>query len=84
MDLVIDFGSAYGIWTLLNATQWRQVHPLSAQHIVAADLDNNGRMDLVVDFGSVYGIWTLLNAAQWRQVHPLSAREIEATNFDGR
>jgi subtilisin family serine protease len=38
-DLVVDFGSAYGIWTLLNMAQWRQVHPLSAREIEATNFD---------------------------------------------
>ena len=45
-DLLVDFGSTYGIWKLLNGTTWSQLHTLTSTNILTADLD---RADTVLD-----------------------------------
>jgi hypothetical protein len=81
--IFIDFGPPYGIWQYSQGTQtWSKIHNLSADQLVAADLDGNGQTDLVVNFGNSYGTWVLMNNQTWVNLHPLSPVTITAADLD--
>jgi len=63
-ELIVDFGTRYGIWSWRPNTSngWMQIHTLSANSMVVADLNCDGNDDLIIDFGSPYGIWTLMGS----------------------
>jgi len=71
-DLVVDFGSLYGIWIWRNNDSWAPLHPLSSSGLVTGDLDGNGKAEVIVDFGPSYGVWLFRNSTDWVPLHPLS------------
>jgi hypothetical protein len=81
-DLLVDFGSTYGIWTLFDGQSWAQLHPLTAESMVTGDLDGNGIDDALIDFGSTHGIWMRLNNASWVQLHTLSPTNMVTADLD--
>jgi hypothetical protein len=81
-DLLIDFGTQYGIWARRNDSVWEQVHGMSARQMAAGDLDKDGRADVVIDFGSPYGIWLWRNGSSWAPLHDGAAQQIVATDLD--
>jgi hypothetical protein len=81
-DLLVDFGTAYGIWTLYDGATWAQLHSISPENMITGDLDGNGVDDVVVDFGSVYGLWVHLNDASWVQLHVLSPTAMVTADLD--
>lgn len=81
-DLLIDTG-ATGIYTLLDAGIYGQIHPLNPKFIAAGDLDNNGFDEAVVDFGTQYGVWVKWNSSTWTQLHPYTTNGILVGNIDG-
>lgn len=40
-DMIIDFGAAYGIWVRNDADNWQELHGLSPEQIVVADIDDS-------------------------------------------
>jgi hypothetical protein len=81
-DVLIDFGSPYGIYAWRNGTRWTQVHGISSRQIVASDLDNNGVSDFVINFGSPHGLWVRRNDASWSQLHGIAPRQVVSANLD--
>jgi hypothetical protein len=81
-DLLVDFGSANGIWTLYDNGTWTKLHVLSAEMTVTGDLDGNGIDDAVIDFGSEWGIWVHLNDTSWFQLHVLSPTNMVTADLD--
>lgn len=83
-DLLIDFGSPYGLWGYAGTSGlWGPVHGISTKSALRADLDRNGIADAVIDFGSGLGIWSWQDDGTWRQHHGLSASWILAGDIDG-
>jgi Zn-dependent metalloprotease len=82
MDLAVDFGAPYGLWTRVGTT-WSRVHTLSPVGIVTGDLDGNSADDLVVNFGTGFGVWAWMNHATWRRIHSLSPSQMVTGDFDG-
>ena len=66
-DLVIDFGTASGLWAWMNGATWVQLHGLSPTQMAIGDLDGNGRDEVVVGFPG-YGIYIWRNHTTWAQV----------------
>ena len=77
-DIIINFGPQYGIWLYANNGTWTQIHTLSPDSILAANLDGDvqGIDELIIDFGSQYGIWIYYNNSTWLQLHSLSSESI--------
>jgi hypothetical protein len=83
-DLVVDFGSQYGIWVWKNNSTWQLVHGVTAEALATADLDRNGTGDLIVDFGPRYGLWAWKNGTTWAALHGSSPRKFIAVDVDGQ
>jgi hypothetical protein len=81
-DLLVDFGTAYGVWTLYDGAAWAQLHSISPENMITGDLDGNGVDDVVIDFGSVHGLWVHLNNASWVQLHVLSPTAMVTADLD--
>ena len=82
-DLALDFGDAYGLWTVRGASAWQQVHGRSPAALAVGNLDGNGFDDLIVDFGPPYGVWAWRNHATWTFLHPFSPTQIVTGDLDG-
>ena len=68
-DITIDFGSSYGIWVKHTGVGWDQLHTLTSESIILADLDSDGIDDPVIDFGPSYGIWAKYSGDnEWHQI----------------
>src|SRR5262245_17015492 len=81
-DLVVAFGPGQGLWTLYDGQTWAQLHPISPEQTVVADLDGNGIDDGVINFGGAHGLWVRFNDASWVRLHPLSPNFIVAADLD--
>jgi parallel beta-helix repeat protein len=81
-DVIVDFGSEYGIWIKYDDATWTQLHDLSPEAIVACDLDGNSKDDIICDFGT-YGIWIYHDTGTWTQLHEVSPDSITAADLDG-
>ncbi|MDD3905685.1 MAG: right-handed parallel beta-helix repeat-containing protein [Candidatus Omnitrophica bacterium] len=82
-DLVVDFGSDYGIYVYSDTGAWTQLHIFTAKSITAGDIDGNGKDDIIVDFGSEYGIYVYSDTGAWTQLHNFTAQSITAADLDG-
>jgi uncharacterized repeat protein (TIGR03803 family) len=83
-DLVVDFGSAFGLWLKNpNTGTWAQFHTLGAKNIVTGDLDGNGVDEVIVDFGSQFGIWVWVNNSNWIHLHASTANRMVTGDLDG-
>lgn len=86
-DLVIDFGSKYGIWVHYNDRGlnegWKALHYLSCDSMVSGDLDGNGTSEVIFDFGPQYGIWVYNNNSDWQHLHYLSCDSMVTADLDG-
>lgn len=82
-SLVLNFGSGNGLWRYDGGSSWAQIHALSPESVVVANLDNNGIDDLIIDFGSGHGVWVLRNRTTWSQLHTLSPARVAAGDLDG-
>jgi hypothetical protein len=71
-DLVVDFGSPYGMWTLRNGSTWKALHAFPVEAVVLVDQDGNGQDEVVVDFGPYWGLWQFANDSSWRELLPVS------------
>ena len=67
-DLVIDFGSAFGIlhWQSRNSATWSQLHSQTSTGLVVADFDGDGKDEVAIGFGSA-GVWrySAIAATPW-------------------
>ncbi|MFA5147285.1 MAG: glycoside hydrolase family 9 protein [Candidatus Omnitrophota bacterium] len=81
-DIVINFGSQYGLWIRYNDGTWTQLAGLSPNTMAGADTDGNGIDDLIIDFGSPYGIWIYRNNASWEQLTGVNSEIIITGGFD--
>ncbi|TGO03291.1 hypothetical protein PN36_09445 [Candidatus Thiomargarita nelsonii] len=81
-DVVIDFGSQYGIWAWMNNNSWADIHSLSPMSMVVGDIDASGQDDIIIDFGSPNGIWVLMNGSTWVKLHSLSAESMTTGHID--
>ncbi len=82
-DVIIDFGTQYGIWLRMNNSAWVQLHTLSPESMVTGDIDGNGQDDVIIDFGTQYGIWLRMNNSSWVQLHTLSPESMVTGDIDG-
>jgi len=82
-DLVVNFGTQYGIW-IYNSGTWSQLHTISPELMIAANLDNDAQDidDLVIDFGSLYGVWVYYDNNTWTQLHTVSPKSIISAQLD--
>ncbi len=55
-ELVVDRGTQHGVWVWHNYTAWSQLHGLSPESLLIADVDGNSQKDVVVDFGPSHGL----------------------------
>ncbi len=82
-ELIVDFGSVYGVWVLWNNQRWAQLHPMTSNGIAVGDLDASGRKDLVIDFPG-FGIYAYMNAASWVYEFGMSTNQkIVTVDTDG-
>jgi len=81
-DVVIDFGSQYGIWAWMNNASWADIHSLSPISMVIGDIDGSGQDDIIIDFGEPIGIWVWLNNSTWVQLHTISPESMTTGNID--
>ena len=79
-DLVIDFGTAYGVWVLSNWAFWAPLHPLTTDGISVGDLGGNGHDDVIIDFGAA-GIWSHDDVGGWQQLHGFNPKTIAVGRF---
>jgi hypothetical protein len=65
-DLVFDFGPSIGLWSLMNHSTWRLIHPFSPTLVVSGDLDGDKfqTADLICVFPG-YGIYRTIGPAYW-------------------
>jgi len=82
-DLIIDFGSQYGIWAWMNNDTWTDIHTLSPKSMNIGDIDDSGQDDIIIDFGSQYGIWLWMNNNTWVSLHSFSADSMTTGDIDG-
>ncbi|TGO02531.1 hypothetical protein PN36_23605 [Candidatus Thiomargarita nelsonii] len=82
-DLIIDFGTEYGIWTYTNNSTWTKLHALSSEQLISGDMDGNGIDEIIIDFGAAYGIWLRMNNSSWVQLHSLSPESMVTGDIDG-
>ena len=82
-DIVIDFGPQYGIWIRYNNISWTQLHNISPNSMVTADLNGNGKTDVIIDFGTQYGIWIYHDNGTWTQLHSVSPKSMVTGDLDG-
>ncbi|TGN99739.1 hypothetical protein PN36_34320 [Candidatus Thiomargarita nelsonii] len=82
-DLIIDFGDTYGLWLKMNNSNWVQLHNLSADSMITANLDGNDQDEIIIDFGETYGIWAWMNNSDWVQLHSLSPESMVTGDIDG-
>jgi 5-hydroxyisourate hydrolase-like protein (transthyretin family) len=82
-DVIIDFGSPYGLWMWMNNDSWTFLHPLSADSMVTGDLDGSGENDVIIDFGTSYGIWVRMNNTTWVQLDSDSPESMVTGDLDG-
>lgn len=80
-DLLIDLGGT-GLWNLIDAASFGQLHATNPKLIAAGDMDNNGFDEAIVDFGAQYGIWVRWNNTSWAQLHPLTANNMITGDID--
>jgi hypothetical protein len=68
--LVVDFGSAYGLWRYDNGESqpWTRLNTVSPELMAAVDIDSDGEDELVVSFKG-YGLYTFEPAGSiWTQI----------------
>jgi len=83
-EVIIDFGSPYGIWIWLNNSTWVKLHSLSAESMITGYLDNNALADVIIDFGEGVGIWARMNNDSWIKLHSISAEGMVTGDIDGQ
>ncbi|MCR4290996.1 MAG: putative Ig domain-containing protein [Candidatus Scalindua sp.] len=83
LDVIIDFGVSYGIWSWMNNSTWVQLHGISPETITTGDIDGGGKDDVIIDFGAPYGIWSWMNNSIWVQLHGTSPQTITTGDIDG-
>ncbi|MFA5142975.1 MAG: hypothetical protein WC522_02240 [Candidatus Omnitrophota bacterium] len=82
-EIIINFGTQYGIWIYYNNSTWAKLHDLSPESVTAGDLDASGKDDIIIDFGPQYGIWIYYNNETWRQLHTISPKSMITSDLDG-
>ncbi|TGN99958.1 hypothetical protein PN36_29885 [Candidatus Thiomargarita nelsonii] len=82
-DVIIDFGSPYGIWMLMNNATWVKLHNLSPESMVTGDIDGSGQDDVIIDFGAPNGIWVRMNNTTWGQLDIRSPESMVTGDLDG-
>lgn len=70
-EVVVDFGSQFGIWIKWNSTTWSQLHAATADTIGVGNVDANPREDVIISFPQ-WGTWAFLNGGTWAQLHHLA------------
>jgi hypothetical protein len=72
-EIIIDFGSLYGIWAMMNndTGKWVQLHTTTSEQMVTRYLDGNKHKALLIDFG-VSGLWVWKNNTVWENLHLLN------------
>lgn len=84
-DIVIDFGSTYGIWTYYDAAgtpTWSNTNPYTPSKMAVGDLDGSGRSDLVASFSGL-GLFALMNGTTWVNLHPFDVSHLATGDLDG-
>jgi Leucine-rich repeat (LRR) protein len=82
-DIIIDFGSANGIWIQIDGCQWIQLHDVTAESMITADLDGNDQDEVIIDFGPGHGIWVRMNNSSWDQLDENSPESMVSGDLDG-
>ncbi|MFA5147283.1 MAG: choice-of-anchor Q domain-containing protein, partial [Candidatus Omnitrophota bacterium] len=82
-DIVIDFGTDYGIWARYGTGTWALLSSASPEAMASGDIDGNGKDDIVIDFGSDYGIWILGDSGLWTRVSDVDPGSIVTGDLDG-
>ena len=83
-DIIIDFGSGFGIWIFMNNSEWMMNrHTLSPETMTTGDIDGGGKDDIILDFGPSYGIWIQMNNSTLVQLHILSPEAMITGDIDG-
>ncbi|MFA5146197.1 MAG: sialidase family protein [Candidatus Omnitrophota bacterium] len=82
-DLIIDFGSSYGIWIYYNDSTWSQLSSISPQAMVRGNIDGTGSDDLVIDFGPQYGIWSYSDGSTWTYISDVNCDSMVTGDIDG-
>jgi hypothetical protein len=84
-DLVIDFGSTYGIHRFANNVDYRMLRGGTAAGMVIGDMDCNGQDDVVIDLDPADGIRVMKNNdhSTWQLLHGLSPDDLALGDVDG-
>jgi hypothetical protein len=84
-DVVVDFGSAIGLWAWMNDAVWLRLHNThSPDGVAIADVDGNGEHDVIGDFSSTAGgLWTKRNLGAWLPLHPAGSEAMAGGDLDG-
>jgi len=81
-EILVDFGSKYGIWMKKNNV-WTQLTPITSKSILLANLEGDGTETIIGDFGSKDGIWLNKNGVWTMQLSPCTSKSITAADIDG-
>ncbi|MFA5146614.1 MAG: LamG-like jellyroll fold domain-containing protein [Candidatus Omnitrophota bacterium] len=82
-DIVIDFGSLYGIWIAHDDGTWSRLHDLSSLSLAAGDIDGNTKDDIIIDFGPEYGIWVRRDDQGWGFISSVSPESMTTGDITG-
>ncbi|MFA5147286.1 MAG: Ig-like domain-containing protein [Candidatus Omnitrophota bacterium] len=82
-DIVIDFGTDYGIWARYGTGTWALLSSATPESMASGDIDGNGKDDIVIDFGPDYGIWILGDSGLWTRVSDVDPGSIVTGDLDG-
>ena len=82
-DIVVNFGSVYGLWVYMNGSATpTYIHGGSPDSMVAGNLDGDAKTDLVLDFGTS-GLWKYTNNGTFTLVHSANPHRIAVGNTNG-
>lgn len=85
-DLLVDFGTSFGIWSYYDAgggsAAWQPLHNLSPTVMATGDIDGGGRTDVVMSFPGL-GVWAFMNNTTWAHLHPSVASSIAIGDVNG-
>ncbi|MFA5146417.1 MAG: right-handed parallel beta-helix repeat-containing protein [Candidatus Omnitrophota bacterium] len=85
-DVVIAFGSEYGIWVRHNTPYfsfWSNLHILDPYSMTTGDIDGDSKDEVIIDFGSEYGVWACHEEGGWDPISDTSPELMVTGDVNG-